>query len=270
MQNIANRFLAVAVIFTATTASTLAAQPKVEIDPAISVQERLAAGNSQQKYFLIEHQPGKTNAPAKRGLLLILPGGPGGADFLPFCANILTLYGVPKDFIVAELVAPQWTKDEDRIVWPGKLFPDQRAKFTSEEFLSNVIADVQKSNVVDARYIFTLGWSSSGHVLYSASLSNTNVTGSLICMSRFIPAKMPSLDQAKGKNYFFYHSPDDPICPFAEAELAARTLKEHGARTKLVSYPGGHGWQPNTYYCDRIMDGIKWLKECNTTKTNAP
>ena len=234
-----------------------------EISPQISVQSRMVGTNAWEKYFLIEHRS-ETNANTPRGLILMLPGGPGGADFLPFCANVLSLYGIPKDFVAAELVAPQWIKGDDRIVWPSKTFPDAQAKFTTEEFVAEVRKDVGRVRKIDERYIFTLGWSSSGHVLYSVSVSDPKIRGSIIAMSRFLTNRFGPMEQTRGKNYFLYHSPEDRICPFSEAELAERTLKEHGAKVKLVSYKGGHGWVPNTYYCDRIKEGIEWLKEQNS------
>jgi predicted esterase len=239
-----------------------------EISPKVSVQEKQVGTNSQQKYFLIEHKD--TNDTNKlRGLVLILPGGPGTKEFLPFCANVLTLYGIPEEFVVAELIAPEWRKDENRIVWPGDLFADSLAKFTSEEFITAVIKDVSDRRKIDERFVFTFGWSSSGHVLYSASLSNNKVRGSVIAMSRFLPQRLGDLDRARGKSYFLYHSPDDQTCPFREAQLAEQTLKSHGANVKLASYPGGHGWVPNTYYCDRIKEGIQWLRQMNSN-TNLP
>ena len=82
-------------------------------------------------------------------------------------------------------------------------------------------------------------------------------------MSRFFPDRSVETDKLKGKAYYLYHSPDDLVCPFPEAELAAKTLKEHGAEAKLISYKGGHGWVPFTFYGDRIKEGILWLKEVN-------
>ena len=71
--------------------------------------------------------------------------------------------------------------------------------------------------------MFTLGWSS------------------VVAMSRFFPTSSVETDKLKGKAYFLYPSPQDTICPFADAELAVKTLPEHGAEAKLVSYKGGHG-----------------------------
>lgn len=234
-----------------------------EIDEAVTVQERHTNQDARQKYFLIQHTKSvKTNE--KRGLILILPGGTGSKDFLPFCANVLTQYALPDDFVAAELVAPQWRDNENRIVWPSKAFPDKKATFTTEEFLDAVIQDVGKQVRIDERFVFTLGWSSSGHVLYSASTNSPKIRGSIVAMSRFQPGKSPKLNEVRGKNYFLYHSPDDRVCAYSEAAQAEKQLAEHGARVKLVTYKGGHGWIPGTMYCDQIQEGILWLKQMNS------
>jgi predicted esterase len=241
-------------------------QRSAEIDQAIAVERCQAGGNPKQVYFLMRHQ--KPAKPMDRyGLVIVLPGGPGSAEFLPFCANVLAGIAVPDDFLVAQLVAPQWRPGDDRVVWPGHAFPDERAEFSTEAFLAAVIDDVTKKEAVDERFVFTLGWSSSGHVLYSASTRVPQVRGSVVAMSRFLPERFVEKDKLKGKVYFLYHSPEDPVCPFAEAELAVRTLTEHGAEAKLVTYKGGHGWQPFTFFGDRIKEGILWLKGRTATSS---
>jgi predicted esterase len=106
-------------------------------------------------------------------------------------------------------------------------------------------------------------------VLYSASARVPKVRGSIIAMSRFFPDRSVETDKLRGKAYYLYHSPQDGLCPFAEAELAVKTLEEHGARAKLISYQGGHGWQLFTFYADRLKEGIAWLKDVNQTEQKA-
>jgi len=231
-----------------------------EIQEHIGVERRHAGGNPKQAYFLMRHrQPAR---PVDRyGLVAVLPGGAGTAEFLPFGANVLTGVAVPDDFLVAQPVAPQWRQDEDRVVWPSRVFPDAKADFTTEAFLAAVIEEVSRAERIDERFVFTLGWSSSGHALYSASTRVPAVRGSIIAMSRFLPGRSVEADKVKGKAYYLYHSPEDRVCPFAEAELAVKTLQGHGAEARLVPYQGGHGWQPFTFYGDRIREGILWLKD---------
>ncbi len=219
------------------------------------------AGDAAKRYFVITHRSTPADTPKEYALLLVLPGGSGSAEFLPFCANVLTAVGTPKDFIVAELVAPVWGKlDESSVVWPGKAFPNKEARFTSEEFVAAVIADVSKVYSIHPGWVFTLGWSSSGHVLYSCSFENPQIRGSFIAMSRFQPAYFEHSEQAKDKRYYLWHSPDDTICPYADAELAASYLARMGASALLKSYKGGHGWVPFTFYADRIKEALEWFR----------
>ncbi len=113
-------------------------------------------------------------------------------------------------------MAHPWRQGDDRIVWPSHVFPDEKAEFTIEAFLAAVIDEVSKKHPIDERFVFTLGWSSSGHVLYSASTRVPKVRGSVIAMSRFLSGRSVETEKLKGKAYYVYHSPDDTICPFAD------------------------------------------------------
>jgi len=80
-------------------------KPPPEIQENISIERCHAGVNSKQQYFLMrQRKPAK--AADKHGLVVIVPGGPGTADFLPFCANVLTAVAIPDDFLVAQLIAP--------------------------------------------------------------------------------------------------------------------------------------------------------------------
>ncbi len=86
-----------------------------------------------------------------------------------------------------------------------------------------------------------------------------SITGSLIAGSVFRPWLLPPLDAAKEHVYYLYHSPDDSVCPFRMAEAAQKALEENGAKVKLATYEGGHGWKGRVYV--DIREGIQWLKE---------
>lgn len=231
------------------------------LDQSVSAEKRTAGGDLQKRYFLIRHRLSPAEAPKEYGLLLVLPGGAGGADFLPFCANVITALGTPRDFVVAELVAPVWGKPSaTAIVWPGKAFPVKEARFTSEDFIDAVIQDVGQHVRIRGGWVFTLGWSSSGHVLFSSSFENPKIRGSFIAMSRFQPIWFQHPQNAKGKRYYFWHSPDDAVCPYAESEFAAAFLGGLGASTLHRSYRGGHGWVPFTFYADRIKEALEWFR----------
>jgi predicted esterase len=231
-------------------------------DVADIASRDLHAGKDENKrYFLIEPAKG-VKAPEKGyGLVIVLPGGTGDADFLPFVKRIYK-NAVPKGYLLAEPVAVQWT-DGQEIVWPTEGNRVEGMKFSTEEFVDAVIKDVGARHKLDPARVFTLTWSSSGPAGYAVSLKNKKVTGSFVAMSVFKPDLLPALDRAKGRAYFIYHSQDDEVCPFEMAEQAARELKEHGASVKLVTYEGGHGWRGDLY--GNILQGLEWLEKHHAT-----
>jgi predicted esterase len=227
-------------------------------DVADIVSQDLRAGKEERKrYFLIE--PSKSVEVPKKGygLLVVLPGGDGSADFHPFIKRIYK-NAVPEGYVLAQPVAVQWTEKQE-IVWPTDKNRVEGMKFSTEEFVDSVIKDVSGKYKLDPERVFTLTWSSSGPAAYAVSLTNPIVTGSFIAMSVFKPELLPPLEKAKGHAYYLYHSPDDRMCPFRMAEQAAKDLEKSGAAVKLATYEGGHGWRAGLY--DHIRKGILWLEK---------
>jgi predicted esterase len=254
------RFLALASLyFSLQTGSPLAAQDDIA---DIGSQDLRAGKDENKRYFLIE--PPKTNKEPKKGygLLIVLPGGAGGADFQPFIKRIYK-NAVPEGYVLAQLVAVKWTEKQE-IVWPTATSRVPGMKFSTEEFVDAVIDDLTGKYKLDPERVFTLTWSSSGPAAYAASLINNKITGSFIAMSVFKPDHLPQLEKAKGHGYFLYHSPDDRACPFWMAEQAAKQLNESGATVKLATYDGGHGWRGNMYR--DIQTGIEWLEKNHATR----
>jgi predicted esterase len=236
-------------------------EPQEARPPRIKFEgNALRAGDEQKHFFYFEP---KVNAQPKAGykLLLVLPGGDGQAEFNPFVASIRN-QAIPDDFVVAQLVAPQWSKEQaENFVWPVKAANIQEAKFTTEEFINAVIEEVRKKVEIDPRGIFALAWSSSGSAVYSATLmENSPVTGAFMAMSVFQPPLLPKLDGAKGKAFYLLQSPDDQVTLFSHAQKAQEELAAKGAKVKLVEYPGGHGWTMPDRMAS-IRDGIAWLEK---------
>jgi predicted esterase len=232
-------------------------------DVADIISQDLRIGKDEHKrYFLIE--PGKgAKAPEKGyGLLVVLPGGDGSADFHPFVKRIFK-NAVPEGYLLAQPVAVKWAENQE-IVWPTDKNRVEGMKFSTEQLIDAVIKDVAGKHKLNPERAFTLTWSSSGPAAYAASLSSDKIAGSFIAMSVFKPDFMPPLAKAKGRAYFLYHSPDDQICPFRMAEQAAKNLKKNGAAVKLTTYDGGHGWKGNLYA--NIRDGIEWLEKNHATR----
>jgi predicted esterase len=232
-------------------------------DVADVVSRELRAGKDEHKrYFLVE-PPRNVRTPKKGyGLVMVLPGGDGSADFHPFIKRIYK-NAVPEGYVLAQPVAVKWTEEQE-IVWPTDKNRVEGMRFSTEDFIEAVIKDVAGKYKLDPERVFTLSWSSSGPAAYAASLTSSRITGSFIAMSVFKPDLLPPLDRAKGHAYFLYHSPDDAVCPFRMAEQAEEELKENGAKVKLETYDGGHGWRGNLY--DSIREGIEWLEKNHATR----
>ena len=204
--------------------------------------------------------PRKDSTPPAEGygLVVIMPGGDGSADFHPFVKRIYK-NALSDRYLAAQPIAVNWA-DDQQIVWPTKTNPVAKMKFGTEEFIEAVIEDVAKKHKLDRTRVFSLSWSSSGPAAYEASLQNQgSVKGSFIAMSVFNPTFLPPLKEAKGHAYYLYHSQQDRVCPYRMAEQAKNSLAENGAKVRLETYEGGHGWRGNVYH--DIRNGIEWLEK---------
>jgi predicted esterase len=229
----------------------------------ISSEKLFAAGDRNKTYFIIGASNEKPVPEEGFGLVIIMPGGDGSADFNPFVRRIYR-YSLPQTYLVAQPVAVKWTPQQ-QIGWPTKKNKVPEQKFSTEEFVEAVIKDVRTKYKLNDKHIFTLSWSSSGPAAYAISLQEKkSVTGSFIAMSVFRPDWFPPLKNAASHAYFLYHSPDDKVCPFWMAQRAENVLEQNGAETKLVTYEGGHGWHGNIY--DNITGGIEWLENVVSLK----
>ena len=164
----------------------------------------------------------------------MLPGGDGSAEFHPFIRRLYK--NVLNDrWLVAQAVAPQWDKKQfEQLVWPIAKSRYPAAKFTTEEFIQAIIADVQTKAKINPQRVYLLGWSSGGPPCYAAALSpRSSVAGAFIAMSVFKPDQMPALNGAKGKTFYLLQSPDDQVTPHSFAETAEKALA--GAVRKSTS-----------------------------------
>ncbi len=211
------------------------------------------ADDPQQRYFLIGP---RAPAPADGfGLLVVLPGGDGSADFNPFVTEIAN-EALPASYVVAQAIAPAWKGSAD-LVWPKRSDHVSEVKRPAEDFIAAIVADVRTKHPLADRRIFLLGWSSGGPPCYEACLDKESpVRGALIAMSVFKPAG--SLKGAKGRAFYLLHSPQDFIS-MSYPEDALRLLGKNGARTTLETYEGGHGWHGDVH--GMIAKGVRWLEE---------
>jgi predicted esterase/HEAT repeat protein len=236
-------------------AMVMAAPAADAADAPVPVEDLRAGGDESMRFFLIG--PRAKTAP-KEGyrLLLVLPGGDGSADFADFVKSIAT-DAVSKQYLVAQLVATHWAKSEEN-VWPIEADRAMKPPVTAEAFVDAVVADVAKRHKVDPRHIYALGWSSGGPAVYAAAMrKQTPITGAFVAMSVYKPAELPPAKNAKGRPFYILHSPQDFI-RMTFPENARKQLIAAGAKVKLETYQGGHGWPGDRL--GLIRTGIKWLE----------
>jgi predicted esterase len=250
-----------AILSVMTSLSVAGAAPAAEPadDPelaAVPAQEIRIGGDEQKRIFLIG--PRKDSTPPAGGykLLVVLPGGAGIADFLPFVRRI-ALHALPDGYLVAQLVAPKWTPDQN-VVWPTAKLKAPKMKFSTEEFAEAAISDVAGRHKLDPAHCYTLSWSSGGPAAYAIGLANPKVTGSFVAMSVYKPNLLAPLTRAKERSFYLYHSKMDRVCPFRMAEQAVRELTQNGAKVELKTYNGGHGWTGPVF--PDIRAGMEWLE----------
>jgi predicted esterase len=219
----------------------------------------LRAGKDERKRYLL-HGPRKGGKEPEDGwrLAVVMPGGPGTADFAPFVKNVLR-NALSDDYLVAQPVAVKWTEGQE-VVWPTKGGPVEGMKFTTEEFVDAVVEDVAAGRRLDRSCLFTLSWSSSGPAAYAIGLrEKTPFTGSFIAMSVYFPGALPPRENAKGRGFYLYQSPQDDRCRLFHAEKARDELKKNGAAVELRTYEGGHGWHGDIF--GDIRRGFDWLEK---------
>ena len=234
-------------------------KPEIAEDVADVPALDFRVGDDEHKRVFLIGLDEKAKAPRKGyGLIVVLPGGGGGPDFTSFVRRIHQ-NAVPEDFLTLQLVAPEWKEGQGKtLVWPTEQSRYSPAKFTTEEFVREAIAAVQKKTKIDKKRILSLSWSSGGPPVYSLTLQKkTPLTGSLILMSVFKPDELPSLKRAKGYSYYLMQSPEDEVTPFKHAEKAKEALDKVKARVELESYEGGHGWPMPVY--PRLKKAFEWL-----------
>ena len=245
-----------------------ASQPDKKPEPQAHFkgEDLRAADDEQKRFFLFGLKPQAAATRAGFKLLLVLPGGDGSAEFNSFVESIHR-QALPDDFVVAQLVAPKWSAEQaEKFVWPRVGNPVPEARFTTEEFILDVIKEVKDRYPIDSKSIFALGWSSGGPPVYAAALmKDSPITGAYVAMSVFHPDTLPDLNSAKGKAFYLLHSPQDWI-PIRNAERAHDQLLKHGANVRLHTYQGGHGWHGDIL--GTIRTGMRWLAEQPSVQTN--
>jgi predicted esterase len=232
-------------------ASKEAAAP-AKTDGAVAITVK---GAEQGQYFFMP----ATGEPA--GLLVVLPGGDGSADFHPFIKNVHA-HGLEGKYAVAQLVAKRW-RPYQRITWPVAKNRTAGMKFSTEEFVAAVVKDAAAKQAFDPKKVYLIGWSSGGPPCYATMLQKVSpASGAFVAMSVFHPKVYEAAANAAGRSFYIYHSPADEVCPPSMAKEALETLTDAGAKTTFVEYQGGHGWHGDIF--GSIRQGVEWLENSCT------
>jgi len=203
-------------------------------------------------YFVV---PARKKA-KKQSLLVVMPGGPGTRDFLPWVENGI-LGTAPDDCVGVMVTAAKWRKDQ-KIVWPTRTGKVRGMRFTTEDYVRAVVAAVRKSHNIASDRIALLSWSSSGPASYLLLTDKKSpFTHGYVAMSvwRALPKK--ALKGALGRRFVLDQSPDDETTTFPHVRRAFAALDGAGAQVMLSTYDGGHGWQDGPI--PRLRRNLKWL-----------
>ena len=119
-------------------------------------QERTIAELPQSLYFVVPPRDGGK----KSGLVVVLPGGPGTRDFLPWVDGTLFAQ-IPRDCVGVMLTAVRWN-DKQTTIWCQDKDDAVEMLYTTEQYVRAVVAAVEKDFAIDPARRVVLGWSSSG------------------------------------------------------------------------------------------------------------
>jgi hypothetical protein len=189
-------------------------------------------------------------------LLVVLPGGTGTADFLPFVENGI-LGQAPADCVGVLVTAVKW-KDDQQIVWPTATSKVVGMKYTTEDYVRAVVAEVEKELPMDAERRAVLAWSSSGPGVYPLLVDkNGPFSRGYVAMSIWPGKALGDLAAVKGRRFQLDQSPDDKVTTFPHVQKAYEALSKAGAVVQVSTYSGGHGWQDAPL--PRLKAGLAWL-----------
>ncbi len=219
-----------------------------------AARERTIAALPKSCWFYVPpRRPPKTGR--KAGLMVVLPGGAGGRDFLPFVQNGL-LAQVPDDFAGAMLTAVEWTPDQE-VIWPSATDEVAGMQYTTEQYVRAVVAAVDDELPVDPERRVVVAWSSSGPAIHPLmAAKDAPFRRAYIAMSVW-PHDLKDLAAVKGRRYVLDQSPEDQTTIFRHVRDAHAALSKAGAQVHLSVYAGGHGWgeQP----LPRFAKNVEWL-----------
>ncbi|HEU4417629.1 MAG TPA: hypothetical protein VFT55_01750 [Planctomycetota bacterium] len=213
-------------------------------------QERTVADLPKSLYFVVPPREGGNKA----GLVVVLPGGPGTRDFLPWVEGTLFAQ-IPPDCVGVMLTAVRWN-DAQTTTWCQDPDDAKEMLYTTEQYVRAVVAAVEKDFAIDPARRVVLGWSSSGPPI-QALLARKDSPFERAYVAMAVWPRNLDLAAVKGRRYLLDHSPEDQQTAFSHCRRAFGALTKAGASVRLVTYAGGHGWNDGPE--QRLREGVQWL-----------
>jgi len=215
--------------------------------------EHTVASLEQSLFF--ELPAAKPAKDGKGGLIVVLPGGDGSRDFLPWVENSL-LAQRPDDCVGVLVTSIRW-RDDQRIVWPTAQSKVPGMAYTTEDYVRAVVQDVETRHRVDPARRVVVAWSSSGPAVYPLLCAEDGPFACGYVAMSIWPQGLRDLTSAKGRRFFLDQSPDDQVTAFRFVRQAHAALDKAGAVVRVSVYDGGHGWHDDPL--PRLREGLRWL-----------
>lgn len=234
------------------TAASSVATGFAQEAPSRAVEHSIAS-LPRSLYFVV---PAKKPPTAKSpgGLVVVLPGGDGSREFLPFVENGL-LAQAPDDCTGVLVTAVRWTEGQ-KIVWPTEKGRVEGMQYTTDQYVRAVVAEVAAQHPIDPARAVVVAWSSSGPAIWPMLCAKDSpFARGYVAMS--VWPKGLDAGPAKSRRIVIDQSPDDQTTTFAHARDAFAALTKAGAVVRLSTYAGGHGWQDDPL--PRFAAGLAWL-----------
>jgi len=137
-------------------------------------------------------------------------------------------------------------------------YTDTDARLVYERILLIVAANASKYNI-DGGKIFIAGTSAGGMMAVSLSLMHPEkfVAVGAISAGRLGFGAVKFINEAKGKEYYFFHGQRDKSIPISEFYKTVQVLKDHGAKVHFEVLPEGEHTLPSSCYRE-VLD---WFKQ---------
>lgn len=229
-----------------------------EVEPkSITATSHVINSDNRKTYVQFGPKPGAEKPDGGWKVLLILAGRRGTESETNHCKYICE-HAVPDDYIAIQLIAPVWSDDPNRVIWPTKKLNPQNAKFTTEDFVVEAVNDLKSRLDINENRVFALGWDTGGPAVFANSVFEANpIKGHIIASSLFKPDQWTNPPNAKKQAYYILHAKKNWIDIETHGQHAVATLSKLGAKTKLFTDPS-HGWggQENK----NITSALNWLE----------